>query len=89
VRISARQRKKNIRTLLTKFWFPLLHGRHDHVTDAGIRKTIQMRPRVKGFNDKERLCAAVICAVEDGTDGETEGKPEFVAGSSSTCDSTK
>jgi hypothetical protein len=77
--------EENIRTLLTKFWFPFLHGRHNHVTDASIRKAIQMRPRVKGFNDKERLCTTVVCAVEDGTDRQTEGKPEFVARSSSTC----
>lgn len=52
VRASVRQKKKNIRTLLTKFWFSLLHGCYYHVTDTSIRKTIQMRPRVKGFNDK-------------------------------------
>jgi hypothetical protein len=81
----CRQRKKNIRTLLTEFWFSLLHGCHDHVTDTSIRKAIQMRARAKWFYDKEGLCAAVVCAVEDGTDGQTEGKPEFVAGSSCAC----
>jgi hypothetical protein len=68
--------------LLAKFWLSLLHGRHNHVTDTGIRKTIQMRAKTEGFYDKERLCAAVVCTVEDGTDGQTEGQPEFVASSS-------
>lgn len=77
--------KKNLRTLLTKFWLALLHRRHDHVTDSCIRKTIQMRATAIGFYDIERLCAAVVGAVEDGTDGQTEGNPEFVTSSSCTC----
>ena len=77
---------KDIRTLLAKFWLSLLHGRHNHVTDTGIRKTIQMRAKTERFYDKERLCAAVVCTVEDSTDGQTEGKPEFVSSSSRACD---
>jgi hypothetical protein len=77
--------KKNLRTLLTKFWFSLLHRCHDHVTDSGVRKAIQMRATAIGFYDIKRLCAAVVGAVEDGTDGQTEGKPEFVTRGSSTC----
>ncbi len=45
-----------------------------------------MRATAIGFYNIERLCAAVVGAVEDGTDGQTEGKPEFVASSSCTCD---
>jgi len=76
---------EKLRTLLTKFWLAFLHRCHDHVTDSGIRKTIQMRATTIGFYDIERLCTAVVGAVEDGTDGQTEGKPEFVTSSSCTC----
>jgi CRISPR/Cas system-associated endoribonuclease Cas2 len=82
---SFGETKKNLRTLLTKFWLTLLHRRHDHVTDSGIRETIQMRATAIGFDDIERLCAAVVGAVEDGTDGQTEGKPKLVTRSSCTC----
>jgi hypothetical protein len=78
-----------MRTLLTKFWFSLLHRRYDHVTDTSIRKAIQVRAKAKGLDDEERLCAAVVCTVEDGTDGQTKGETEFVAGTSSTCRPTK
>lgn len=44
-----------------------------------------MRATAIGFYDIERLCAAVVGAVEDGTDGQTEGKPEFVTRGPSTC----
>ena len=76
---------KNLRTLLTKFWLALFHRCHDHVTDSGIRKAIQMRATAIGFYDIERLCAAVVGTVEDGTDGQTEGNPKFVTSSSCTC----
>jgi hypothetical protein len=82
---SFGESKKNLRTLLTQFWLALLYRSHDHVTDPGIRKTIQMRSTAIGFYDIERLCAAVVGAVEDGTNGQTEGKPEFVTSSSCTC----
>ena len=39
---SFGETKKNLRTLLTKFWLSLLHRRNDHVTDSSIRKAIQM-----------------------------------------------
>lgn len=82
---SFGEAKQNLRTLLTKFRLALLHRRHDHVTDSGIRETIQMRATAIGFYDIERLCAAVVGAVEDGADGQTEGNPEFVTSSSCTC----
>jgi len=44
-----------------------------------------MRATAIRFYDIERLCAAVVGAVKDGTDGQTEGKPEFVTSSSRTC----
>lgn len=47
-----------------------------------------MRAKAKGLDDEERLCAAVVCAVEDGADGQTEGESEFVAGSSCACGHT-
>ncbi len=47
-----------------------------------------MRTKAKGLDDEERLCAAVVCAVEDGADGQTEGESEFVAGSSCACGHT-
>lgn len=44
-----------------------------------------MRARAEGFYDKEGFCAAVVCAVEDGTDRQTEGESEFIARSSRAC----
>ena len=85
---NARGRKVKIRTLLTKFWFSLLHRRHDHVTDTSIGKTVQVRAKAKGLDDIKGLCAAVVCTVEDGTDGQTEGKAELVARAPCACKQT-
>jgi hypothetical protein len=57
------------RTLLAEFWLALLHRGHDHVADTGIGKAIEMRAKAKGLYYEKRFCTAVVCAVEDCTDG--------------------
>jgi len=44
-----------------------------------------MGAKAKGLDDEDRLCAAVVCAVEDRADGQAEGGSEFVAGSYCAC----
>ena len=44
-----------------------------------------MRARAVRLDNEERLGAAVVRAVEDGTGGETEGHPVFLARGTDDC----
>lgn len=37
-----------------------------------------MRTETEGLDDEKRLGATVVCAIEDGTRGQTQGEPELV-----------
>ncbi len=66
--------------LLPELRLALLHGREHHVAHTGVGETIQARTEAVGLDEVEVLRAAVVRAVDDGADGQTEGDAEFGAG---------
>jgi hypothetical protein len=48
-----------------------------------------MGAKAEWFDYIERFGAAVICAIEDGADWQTQGQPEFVAGGPCACGASK
>ena len=74
-----------VRTLLPQLGLSLLHRRNNHITNTGIGQPVEVRSESKRLDNEERLGTAVISAVQDRADGQTEGHAEFVAGSSCAC----
>lgn len=68
-----------IRTLLTQLRLALLHGCDHHVADTGVGETVQARTGAVRLDEKERLCAAVVRAVQHGASGKTHREAEFCA----------
>ena len=76
---------KAVLTLLPQLGLSLLDRRNNHVTDTGVGETVQVRASAVRLDNEERLGAAVVGAVEDGTGGETHGHPELVARGTCAC----
>lgn len=71
--------KREILTLLPQLRLSLLHRSNHHITNTGIRQSVKVRTETKGFDDIKRLGTAVISAIKNGPDGETERETEFCA----------
>ena len=76
---------KTLLTLLPQLGLSLLHGRDNHVTNTSVRETVQVGARAVRLDNEERLGAAVVRAVENGSGGETHGHPELVARGTRAC----
>lgn len=64
----------------TALRFALLDGRHDHITHAGCRQSVQAALNPLHGDDVQILGACVISAVNHGSHGETEGDAELRSG---------
>lgn len=67
------------RTLLAELRLTLLNGSHHHVAGARSRKAVEARAGLVHSNDVQVLGTAVVGAVDNRTDGETDGHPELGA----------
>ena len=76
-------------TLLPQLRLSLFHRRNHHITNTSIREPVQAGTKSKGFDNVQRFRTTVVCAVEDGASGQTEGHAEFVTACSSTCQERK
>lgn len=79
ISISHNHNHTDTRTLLPQLRLSLLHGCNNHVTNTSIGKTVQTSTGAVRFDKVERLRAAVVGAIEDGSRGETQGHTELVA----------
>ena len=59
-------------TLLSQIRLPLLHGRHDHVTGASSRETIQTPLDTTNGHDKQILRSSVVSAIHDDANSESQ-----------------
>lgn len=62
------------RTLLPQLRLSLLHRRNNHVANTSIWQPVQASTEAERFDDVERLGAAVVSAVENCTNGQTESQ---------------
>lgn len=58
-------------TLLPQFWFSLLHTGNNHVAHTGIWQSVQAGSKLVRLDNEKTLGAAVVDAVQDGTNGQT------------------
>jgi hypothetical protein len=63
--------------LLAKLWLTLLHGAHHEVTETRGGETVKTTVVVLDGDDVEVLSTGVVSAVDDGSDGESEGNAEL------------
>ena len=63
--------------LLAELWLTLLDGAHDEVTETRGGETVKTTVVVLDGDDVQVLSTGVIGAVDDGSDGESEGNAEL------------
>lgn len=71
-------------TLFTEFGLSLLDGGNNHVTNTSIGKPVQACTESVGFDEEQAFGTAVVSAVNNCTDWETQRKSEFGTRSTST-----
>jgi len=64
-------------TLFPQLGLSLFHRSNNHVTHTSIWKPVQVCTETIGLDQEKRLCARIVAAVDDGTNGQTEGQTEF------------
>lgn len=69
-------------TFLPQLWLALLNASNNHIPNTSIRQPIQPCTKAIWLDDKQTLCPAVVCAIQNGTHRQTKGHAEFVARSS-------
>lgn len=73
------------RTLLAEVRLAALDGGHNHVARAGSRETVEARLDLVDGNDVQVLGTAVVGAVDDGADRQTEGHLELGSRGTGCC----
>jgi len=64
-------------TLLPQLGLSLLHGGNNHVTNTSIGQPVEMGTETEGLDEEQGLGTAVICAIDNSTNGQTKGHAEF------------
>jgi hypothetical protein len=65
------------RTLLSELWLSLLDTGDDHVSRSSSGQSVQSSTNSIDGNDEQVLGTAVISAIHDGTDGQSQRQAEF------------
>ncbi len=68
------------RTLLSQFRLSLLDRSDDHVTNTSIRESVEVGAESIRLDDEEGFGSAVVSAIDNCANWETECQTEFVTG---------
>jgi hypothetical protein len=64
-------------TFFAQVWLSFFDSGDDHIANAGGRQSVQTSAKTLDGNYVQVLGTSVVCAVDDGADGQAERNSEF------------